>query len=77
MAITSDSFKSQLRAEGKSIAEWAFEHGFKAELVYAVLRRRTIPLRGESHRIAVALGIKDGRIRGVSYVNGVIDLQDY
>lgn len=49
-----DSFRSQ----GLSVADWAREHGFTLPLVYAVLHGRSKALRGESHRIAVALGMK-------------------
>jgi len=43
---------------GVSISEWAIEHGFRRESVYAVLSGRSKARRGEAHRIAVALGLK-------------------
>lgn len=43
---------------GKSIAEWSREHGFSAQLVYRVLRGGTPALRGQTHKISVALGLK-------------------
>lgn len=45
------------RANGISIAKWARSHGFKVGLVYKVLGGRKA-LRGESQRIARALGMK-------------------
>lgn len=45
-------------ASGISVASWARQNRFSAPLVYAVLQGRNQATRGESHRIAVALGIK-------------------
>jgi gp16 family phage-associated protein len=50
--------RQALRANGRSVAEWARHNGFPAALVYAVLGGQRKCLRGESHRIAVALGLK-------------------
>ncbi len=50
--------RASFRASGISIAEWSSRHGFKAALVYAVIKGERKCLRGESHRIAVALGLK-------------------
>lgn len=53
---------SQVRQEfieaGISIADWAREHNFSLQLVYAVLKGRNQATRGESHKIAVALRLK-------------------
>jgi gp16 family phage-associated protein len=43
---------------GVSVADWARQNNFSAPLVYAVLQGRNQATRGESHRIAVALGVK-------------------
>ena len=43
---------------GVSVSEWAAQHGFRRESVYAVLSGRSKARRGEAHRIAVALGLK-------------------
>ncbi|MBV6616489.1 DNA-binding protein [Acinetobacter baumannii] len=42
-----------------SIAEWARINNFSPDLVYRILKNNKVPLRGESHRIAVKLGIKE------------------
>jgi gp16 family phage-associated protein len=47
---------------GKSVVDWAREHGFSVALVYLVLGGHRKCQRGQSHRIAVKLGIKDGVI---------------
>ena len=44
---------------GISIADWAREHNFSLPLVYAVLKGRNQATRGESHKIAVALRLKN------------------
>ena len=43
---------------GQSVADWARAHHFRSELVYAVLSGRCKGARGESHKIAVRLGLK-------------------
>lgn len=46
------------RADGVAIVDWARAHGFSAALVYAVLRGERKCLRGQSLKIARALGMK-------------------
>lgn len=60
---------AQVRAEfarkGISIAEWARAHQVGQSLVYEVLRewgKKKKCIRGDSHRIAVLLGLKPGEI---------------
>jgi gp16 family phage-associated protein len=47
---------------GLSISDWAQQHGFNRSLVYEVLAGRKKCHRGDSHRIAVMLGIKQGEL---------------
>jgi gp16 family phage-associated protein len=58
--LTKDQIKERFSREGKSFAEFARENNFKLSLVYSVLDGRGKGLRGQSHNIAVALGIKGG-----------------
>jgi len=57
---------AQARAEferrGVSIAAWARDHGVSRSLVYEILAGRKKCHRGDSHRIAVLLGLKDGTL---------------
>lgn len=48
------------RENGVSVADWATRNGFSPALVYAVMKGKRKCLRGESHHIAVALGMKHG-----------------
>lgn len=43
---------------GESIAQWSRRHGFSPALVYRVLRGDATAKRGQTHAIAIALGIK-------------------
>jgi gp16 family phage-associated protein len=43
---------------GESVAEWARHQGYSTTLVYQVLSGRCKAMRGDSHRVAVALGLK-------------------
>lgn len=51
---------------GISVAEWARANGFSRVNVHHVLSGKAKCRRGEAHRIAVALGIKDGELIGVN-----------
>ena len=54
---------------GISVAEWARTRGFSTGLVYAVLDGQRKCLRGQSHRIAIALGLKQGLVMDVDEVS--------
>lgn len=63
MALTPEALKAardRFFEQGISITEWARDHQFDVHLVYSVLSGRSRATRGESHRIAVALGLKGG-----------------
>lgn len=53
-----ETLRKMFVEDGLSVAQWAREHGFSAPLVYAVLNGRNLASRGESFRIAVALGLR-------------------
>lgn len=57
--------KELMASSGISIAEWARENRFSCGLVYQVLEGKRRCLRGQSHRIAVALGLKEGLLSDV------------
>lgn len=48
----------ELRQHGQSARDWALEHGFEPTLVYSVLSGNRKCLRGKSHEVAKALGLK-------------------
>lgn len=54
--------REMLHRSGQSVKQWALAHGFSVSLTYAVLAGKRKCLRGQSHKIAVELGIKDGEI---------------
>lgn len=56
---TPQQVKQLFAQHGLSIREWAAARGFSESLVYAVLSGKNKALRGQSFRIAVALGLKD------------------
>lgn len=57
MLLYSD-VRNLFEAGGISVAEWSRENGFPSALVYRVLRGEAKCRRGETHKIAIALGIK-------------------
>lgn len=52
--------KTLFEDSGNSVAEWARVRGFSTALVYQVLEGNRKCVRGQSHRIALALGLKQG-----------------
>ena len=51
--------KAAFKAEGIAVSEWGRARGFDVRLVRAVLYGQCKGVRGESHKIAVALGLKE------------------
>lgn len=49
----------QFRKAGIAVSEWSRQNGFKAHQVRDVLRGKTKGNFGASHKISVALGIKE------------------
>ncbi len=43
---------------GESVADWARSNGFNLQMVYRILSGKSKAMRGQSHHIAVKLGIK-------------------
>ena len=54
--------RDRLARLGISAKDWAEKNEFNPSTVYAVLNGQKKCLRGEAHRAAVLLGIKDGVI---------------
>ena len=54
--------RGRLARLGITTKDWAEKHEFNPSTVYAVLNGQKKCLRGEAHRAAVLLGIKDGEI---------------
>lgn len=52
--------RERLEHQGLSAKAWADKHQLSPSTVYAVLNGQKKCLRGEAHRAAVLLGIKDG-----------------
>lgn len=57
---TPEQAKQALERKGVSIAAWALANGFNPNLVHEVLAGRKKGIRGQSHNIAVKLGLKAG-----------------
>lgn len=56
--MTSQQVKARLRQQGKTITQWAAEHGYARESVYRVLNGVDKAHYGRAHEIAVKLGLK-------------------
>ncbi|AUX84709.1 hypothetical protein C3F34_00590 [Acinetobacter sp. ACNIH2] len=59
MVKSVQQIKNEFHSKGITFSDWAKENNFSPELVYRVLKMNRVPLRGESHKIAVRLGLKE------------------
>lgn len=59
---TADQARTELKAKGISITQWAIANRFSPNLVFEVLGGRKKCVRGQAHEIAIKLGIKAGEI---------------
>lgn len=57
---TREQVLADFKAAGITFSEWARANGFHRMTVVDLLRGSRQGLRGETHRCAVALGLKDG-----------------
>ncbi|MDR2155922.1 MAG: DNA-binding protein [Burkholderiaceae bacterium] len=62
MLKTHTQARDELRRKGVSITRWALAHGFSPGLVFEVLSGRRKCTSGQSHAIAITLGLKAGEI---------------
>lgn len=60
MTRTPEEVRAEFQRTGISIAQWATANGFNTNLVFEVLGGRKKGIRGQSHKIAVKLGLKEG-----------------
>lgn len=59
---TPDEIRVDFKRKGVSITAWALANGFSTNMVFEVLAGRKKCVRGQAHKIAVLLGLKDGLI---------------
>lgn len=59
---TPEEARAALKAKGISITQWAIANKFSPNLVFEVLGGRKKCVRGQTHEIAIKLGIKEGEI---------------
>ena len=62
MLRTPDEARAELQRKGISISKWATANGFSINLVFDVLAGRKKGVRGEAHKVAVKLGLKEGEV---------------
>lgn len=62
MAITPEQLKAKFRREGKTLSDWARQHGYTPHRVYRVVGGFDKGHYGMAHNIAVQLGLKDGEL---------------
>lgn len=71
---TGDQVRDEFNRRGLSISEWARARGYSAQLVYQVLAGRKRCLRGQSHAIAVTLGLKEGLVGSINDIDGKVNV---
>lgn len=61
---TPEQVRTDFERHGINVSQWAREHGLSRQSVFAALNGKTKGKRGDAHKAAVLLGIKDGVIDG-------------
>lgn len=56
--MTPEQVKNRFQQRGITITQWALDNGYSREAVYRVLNGITKAKYGQSHEIAVKLGLK-------------------
>ena len=59
IAARAEAARARFTATGTNVSQWARDRGFQVKAVHAVLSGTRRCRWGQSHQIAVALGIKD------------------
>jgi gp16 family phage-associated protein len=63
---TPEEVRADLDRKGIGITQWARQHNVQARTVYDLLYGKSQGRRGEAHRVAVLLGLKDGEIHSLA-----------
>ena len=74
--VTPNEFKTDLMSHGLTVRDWARANGFSEMLVYAVLSGKNKASRGESFKIAIALGLKMQPANAPEFIQKVISFKD-
>jgi gp16 family phage-associated protein len=59
---TATQVKAELRRKGINVAAWARSNNIHPQTVQDLLRGKLVGHRGQAHRAAVLLGLKDGDV---------------
>ena len=59
MSKTAADVRSEFKARGTTVPQWARTHGYPVRAVRAVLYGHNKGYFGQSHKIAVSLGLKE------------------
>ena len=57
MIKTKEQVRKEFEQTNMTLSEWSLRHNFSRDLVYRILNTNRLPQRGESKRIAIALGL--------------------
>lgn len=57
-SVDKDKIYKNLHAQGKTLKQWSYEHGYNYQTVIRVINGSSKAIRGESLAIAIDLGIK-------------------
>jgi gp16 family phage-associated protein len=73
---TGDEIRREFALRGIAVSEWALANHVSAPLTYQVLAGKKRCLRGQSHDIAVLLGMKAGHVRSSMPLTWVFQHQE-
>lgn len=62
MLRTPEEVRAEFKRKGVSIASWATANNLSVNMVFEVLSGRKKGIRGQAHKVAVLLGLKEGEV---------------
>lgn len=73
MLRTPEDVRAEFKRTGVSIAQWSLANGFSTNMVFEVLAGRKKGIRGQAHKIAVKLGLKEGEVVADGQIASVLN----
>ncbi|MDR1351466.1 MAG: DNA-binding protein [Zoogloeaceae bacterium] len=66
--MTPSEVRGKFNSRGETIRSWALRHHIDVGCAYRLLNGRSVGIRGKTHEVAVALGLKPNPETGVTEI---------
>jgi gp16 family phage-associated protein len=66
--MTPTEVRTKFHFRGETIRSWALRHSIDVACAYRLLNGRSVGIRGKTHEVAVALGLKPNPKTGITEI---------